>query len=251
MEPRGAERFHAVAAAYARHRPGYPGAAVRRILEVAGLLPPRRDSLVVDIGCGTGISARAFAALGVRVIGIDSNASMLAEARAAGGGTEYREGSAEDTGLPAASVDLLTAAQCFHWLDADRTVAEARRVLRPGGWIAAFWNVRGEAPFRADYERILDRFCPRWGEAKQDLTSLRDLRARPDLRDRVDLDFRHGDRLDLESLLGRVASASYVAHELEDREGFYREVRRAFAAHAVDGRVEWALRVEGSCFRPA
>jgi len=246
------DRFHAVAGDYARFRPGYPDAVVDRILEVAGLRPPRPEAVVLDLGCGTGISSRAFAARGLRVIGVDPNSSMLAEARARGGGPEYREGEAEGTGLPAGCADLVVAAQCFHWVDRDRSVAEIRRVLRPGGWAAVFWNLRREGtPFNDAYEAVLGRFCTASGERVRDEDAVRRLRECPGIRDRVDLRLEWDDPLDRESFRGRVRSASYVAHGVEDREGFEREVDRVFEAHARGGRVEWALVVEGSCFRVA
>ena len=247
-----AERFHAVAGDYARHRPGYPDAVVERILEVAGLLPPRPGALVVDLGCGTGISARAFAARCVRVIGIDPNATMLAEARAAGGGVEYREGEATATGLAGASADLVTVAQAFHWFDADAALREIRRVLRPGGRLAVFWNLRRRGtPFNDAYESLIQRFSAEYDELHRDESALDRLRARSDLRERVDLDHERVDALDLDSYLGRVRSASYVAHGVDDPAGLERELRRLFAEHARDGRVPWTLRVEGSIWSPA
>lgn len=244
------DRFHAVAGDYARYRPGYPDAIVDGILGLAGLLPPRPDALVVDLGCGTGISARAFAARGLRVIGVDPNSSMLAQARAAGGGPEYREGAAEATGLPAGRADLVIAAQAFHWFDRDRAAAEIRRLLRTGGRAAAFWNVRpAETPFLRDYEALLLRYCTAPGERVRDEEALAGLRALPGLRDRVDLHHERVEDLDRESCLGRVRSASYVAHGVDDREGFERDLGRLFDAHARGGRVPWALRTVGSCFR--
>ena len=59
-----------------------------------------------------------------------------------------------------ASVDLATAAQAFHWFDKPAALAEMARIVRPGGGIALFWNVREEArsPFVADYHRLLERY---------------------------------------------------------------------------------------------
>ena len=245
-----AERFHAVAGDYARHRPGYPEPVVARILEVSGLLPPRAGTLVVDLGCGTGISARTFAARGVRVLGIDPNASMLGEARAAGGGPQYRAGDASATGLPDASVDLVVAAQAFHWFDMDAALREIRRVLRPGGHLAAFWNLRRRGtPFNDAYESLLKRYSSEYGALFRDEGTLARLRARSGLGARADLDHERVDPLDLDSFLGRVRSASYVAHGVEDPAGLERGLRELFAEHARGGRVPWALRVEGSVWK--
>jgi SAM-dependent methyltransferase len=241
------ERFHAVAGDYARFRPRYPDAVVDRVLAVAGL--PRPGALVVDLGCGTGISSRAFAARGLRVVGVDPNATMLAEARAAGGGPEYRSGESVATGLDAGCADLVAAAQAFHWFDVGPTLAELRRVLRPGGWLAAFWNLRRTGtPFNDAYEAALRRFIPD-DERIRDMASLEALRARAGAAEVVDLHHEHADLLDRESFLGRVRSASYVAHGVRDREGLEKELHRIFDAHSREGRVEWALVVEGVCLR--
>jgi ubiquinone/menaquinone biosynthesis C-methylase UbiE len=67
---------------------------------------------------------------------------------------------AEETGLDPTSVDLVTAAQAFHWFDKARTVAEMARIVRSGGGVALFWNVRDEtrSPFGADYHELLGRY---------------------------------------------------------------------------------------------
>src|SRR5262245_19448110 len=101
VDPR--ERFTQTADRYDRYRPSYPGALIDWIIKTAGLSP---GAPVADIGCGTGISSRLFAAQGYEVIGIDPNQETLSRARQAGGGARYLCGEASATGLGAAEVDL-------------------------------------------------------------------------------------------------------------------------------------------------
>src|SRR5262249_3448715 len=106
------QRFSATADAYHRYRPDYPQALLDWLVAETGVASGAR---VADIGCGTGISSRFLAARGFRVVGVDANADMLARAVEAGGGPRYVVGEAVATGLPDRSVDLVTAAQSFHW----------------------------------------------------------------------------------------------------------------------------------------
>src|SRR5947208_450110 len=95
-------RFTGLAGDYARHRPQYPAAAVDFIISRAGLGP---QSLVVDVGAGTGISTRLFARRGLRVVGVEPNDDMRRRAQAEPPppgvpAPTYRAGRAEGTGLP-------------------------------------------------------------------------------------------------------------------------------------------------------
>src|SRR5437899_1526248 len=98
-------RFSGLADTYARYRPGYPPALFDLLVSRCGLGP---GSLVVDVGSGTGISARALAQRGVPVVGVEPNADMRAAAEAAASDhLHYRDGRAEATGLPDACADLV------------------------------------------------------------------------------------------------------------------------------------------------
>ena len=121
---------------YARHRAGFPPSFFRR-LEGAGLVVGGARAL--DLGTGTGTVALGLAARGMRVVGVDVAKGQLAAARRAaardGLEIEFRLASAEATGEPDASVVLVTAGQCWHWLDRAAAASEAMRVLAPGGSI--------------------------------------------------------------------------------------------------------------------
>ena len=96
---------------------------------------------VLDVGCGDGQVARALAAAGCAVTGIDPTARNLEVARERGGGPEYVEGAAGDLPFPDAHFDAVVACLVFeHIDDVDAAIAEVARVLRPGGLFAFFLN---------------------------------------------------------------------------------------------------------------
>lgn len=124
------DHFSQLAARYAAYRPHYPAALV-------GLLAERcaRHDVAWDVGCGSGQLSVALASRFTRVIATDPAQAQLDHA-AAHPRVEYHCVPAEASGLPEASVELAVAAQAAHWFDWPRFVAEAGRVVRPGGLVA-------------------------------------------------------------------------------------------------------------------
>lgn len=128
--------YSSTARDYARYRAGFPEELFER-LDRFGI--GRAGQRILDLGTGTGDLARGLARRGADVIGIDPSADLLAVAEEldheAGVSVEYRVGIAEETGLPDASRDVVSAAQCWHWFDRPRAAREVRRVLAAGGSI--------------------------------------------------------------------------------------------------------------------
>jgi ubiquinone/menaquinone biosynthesis C-methylase UbiE len=120
---------------YDRYRPS-PPAAVLDILEFLIGRPPR---LVVDLGCGTGLSTRVWASRAAEVVGVEPNPRMLeqAQARTSEPNVRYVQAYATETRIAADSADLVTAWQAFHWMEPQAALAEAARILRHGGAFAA------------------------------------------------------------------------------------------------------------------
>jgi SAM-dependent methyltransferase len=126
--------FGAAADDYRKHRAGFPDSLFERLVPM-GVGRPGQE--IVDLGTGTGSLARGFALRGCRVIGIDPDSRLLAQARdldaEAGVEIEYRIGRAEETELAAGSLDVVAAGQCWHWFDRAAAAREASRILRPDG----------------------------------------------------------------------------------------------------------------------
>jgi SAM-dependent methyltransferase len=128
-----AESFGCDPQRYDRTRPRYPDALVDRIIASSP------GPAVLDVGIGTGVSARPFQAAGCRVLGVEVDARMAEFARKEGFEVEVAPFEAWD---PAGRMfDAVIAGQTWHWVDPVAGAAKAAEVLRPGGRLAVFWNV--------------------------------------------------------------------------------------------------------------
>jgi SAM-dependent methyltransferase len=230
--------FGAVAGKYAAARPGYPEELYHRLEELAG----RRLSgaLLADVGAGTGIAARQLRDRGARVLAIEPSQGMLAELAASSPGVLAIRGDGNALPLRDRCVDFVTYAQAWHWTDPERAVPEFRRVLRPGGAFAAWWNLTDRRePWAAAQEQRLVAACPTYHQA----------RARyPDARTREQAppygmpmrtaEFRWSRRVPLEAHLANLNSKSYVAAlGPEAATAFLEAERAALLAEFPDGTV--------------
>lgn len=240
--------FCGLATEYDANRPSYPVEAIDAVLDG---LP--RPVIVADIGCGTGISSRLFAARGAQVIGIDPNSDMLKTARTSSREShqdiDFREGAGERTGLDDSSVDLVVCAQAFHWLRAIDALREFHRILKKRGQLALIWNVRDEShdALTSAYSDIARRSMD---DARANGFETHDLRsADPTVggyfRDARLQTFANPHRLTLDGLLGRARSASYFPRQGNPlREQLEYELRRLFDDHQRDGVITLMHRTE-------
>jgi SAM-dependent methyltransferase len=130
----GIESFSGKVADYVSGRPTYSEAALDHVTKELGLKP---EMVAADIGAGTGLLTRSLRARFRSVIALEPNAEM----RAAIKGFTI-DGTAEKTGLPAASVDVIFAAQAFHWFNPPVAHSEFFRILRPPRPVVLLWNDR-------------------------------------------------------------------------------------------------------------
>lgn len=125
--------FDPVAESYRGARPGYPEQLYERL---DGLIGGIRGARVVDLGAGTGIATAALSERGASVVAVEPSLTMMGQMA-----FPALCARAEAIPLRSASVDLVTCAQAWHWVDPALAVPECRRVLRTGGWLALWWNV--------------------------------------------------------------------------------------------------------------
>jgi SAM-dependent methyltransferase len=226
MDPTG--RFSDRTDDYVKYRPSYPKGAIDAITEGLEVAPART---AVDVGAGTGISARLLAARGLSVIAIEPNQGMR-DAAEPHPGVVWRNGTAEKTSLEPASADLVLAAQAYHWFRGGEALREFARILRPGGRLALMWNRRRrDDPFTAGYRAAIlevggDSLVERMDfdsavVAKSGLFSAARL-----------LTFPLDQPLDFTGLLGRAMSASYVPNTGPGAAKVTELLRQLHARHA-------------------
>lgn len=241
---------------YVKYRPSYPEGAIDAIVE--GLdAAARRDArggsvitggavaadigagssgttraVAADIGAGTGISARLLADRGLSVIAVEPNREMR-EAAEPHTGVAWRDGTAENTGLGTASVDVVLAAQAFHWFRAEEALREFARILRPGGRLALMWNRRRhDDPFTAGYRAAILEVGGDSAVERMDFDP--EAIARSGLFSAARLvAFPFHQTLDFDGLLGRAMSASYVP-KTGPQAGKVTELLRALHARYAD-----------------
>ncbi len=204
------QRFSSRVENYIKYRPGYPKEVIETLKTECGLTT---DSVIADIGYGTGILAEMFLQNGNPVYGVEPNREMReAGERLLKGYANFRSvaAKAEATMLDDDSVDFITAGQSFHWFDRAAAKVEFERILKSGGWIVLIWNERlVTTPFLVEYEQLIKSFSI-------DYEKVDHRRIDPDImRDFLGTDqfrlerFRNVQVFDYEGLKGRLVSSSY------------------------------------------
>ena len=232
------ERFADRATDYAAGRPSYPAAALGALFDGLG---EAREVLAADLGAGTGISSRLLAERGAQVLAIEPNQAMR-ESAEPHPRVEWIAGTAERTGLEEASVDLVTAFQAFHWFDHVKALNEMIRILRPGGRAAVIYNERDESdPFTAAYGDLVRAYTLDDTERRR-ADALDVFAAFEGWHTRRRTEVRNEQPQDVEGVLARARSSSYLPKTGPKAEELHAAIRALFAQHAQDGRVVMAMR---------
>jgi len=231
-------RFTDRAGDYVSGRPSYPPEVIDALLDELG---DPADVVVVDLGAGTGISSRLLADRGVQVLAVEPNQAMR-EAAEPHPRVEWVAASAEHTGLAEASADLVTAFQAFHWFDARAALDEIVRILRPGGRAAVIYNERDERdPFTAAYGELVRRYQTDETERRR-ADGLETFAAFEAWKEKRRIEVRNDHRLDLDGVLARARSTSYLPKDGDAADALQAELRALVERFAHAGRVVMVMR---------
>lgn len=234
------ERFSNRVENYVKYRPGYPPEILKLFRNEMFL---RTDSVVADIGSGTGISALLFLENGNEVFGVEPNSAMREAAEEFL--TDFSkfqsvDGTAENTNLSDNSVDFVIAAQAFHWFDKDKTPREFRRILREDGFVVLIWNERqlDSNPFLRDYEELLKKYGTDYEKVRHDNLD-KEIFEKSFQAEFSVKTFLNVQTLDFEGLKGRVLSSSYMPSENDSRfEPMIVELQRLFEKYTESGKIQ-------------
>lgn len=237
-EPDSTQRFTDRVENYVRYRPSYPREVIAYLGHAADLSP---DSVVADVGSGTGILTQLFLDNGNTVYAVEPNDAMREAAESFLGdiaGFHSVNGTAEATTLPDDSVDLVTAGQAFHWFDSVASRDEFARILRPHGNVALIWNMRryNDPGFMADYEAMLRDYGQSYDEVKQSsrMSEIHTLYG----EGFVEKTFPNEQVFDFAGLTGRLMSSSYAPQPGDPRhEPMIAHLLALFTRYEQDGVV--------------
>ena len=226
---------------YIKYRPGYPAEIVDFLGATCNLAP---TSTIADVGSGTGLLSKLFLNYGNPVLGIEPNPEM----RQAGEQFLHQypnftsiDGTAEETMLPNHHVDFVVAGQAFHWFEPTKTVAEFKRILKPGGWVVLIWNERltGGSPFLVAYETLLEKYAAEYTHVNHtnlDMPRLEDIFG-AGLQVET---FSNKQTFDFDSLKGRLLSSSYAPlADHPNHRPMMNELRQIFQTYQQNGSVEF------------
>jgi SAM-dependent methyltransferase len=238
-------RFSGRVEDYVRYRPGYPNSVIDVICALWSIT---NDRIVADIGCGPGMSTDVFLRASFRVIGIEPNQEMreAAEIRFANNPRFTSvPGTAEATTLTDHSVDIVVAAQAFHWFDVPSARREFARILRPPGMVVLLWNtLRTDTPFLRAYEDLLQRYAIDYRQVHHKNVGDEVFRVMfPNGWKTVVLE--NVQSLDLAGVKGRLRSSSFAPTEGHANfEPMMAAVKQLFDRHQVDGQVRFEYDTE-------
>jgi SAM-dependent methyltransferase len=233
------ERFSAHAGYYAACRPGYPDCVIEWLRREAGLAS---DSVVVDVGSGTGLSASLFLRHGHTVYGVEPNAAMRGAAEHSlrhYPGFHSVAAQAEATTLPDASAGVIVCASAFHWFDPAGARSEFQRLLAPGGFVVVMRNGRGgkASEFMRAYGAIFRRYAAPTGARHGRVGVVRDFFSGGEYRTAA---LEWSELLDFPALSGRILSYSTIP--LPGAPGHPEmmcELREAFRRASENGRIRY------------
>lgn len=252
--PDSKTRFSDRVSDYSRYRPSYPSDAMEYIFNLQSMGP---GVTVADVGSGTGLFTELLLDSGASVIAVEPNKAMRSESdKRLKQRANYSScgGSAESSGLKDNSVNMVTAAQAFHWFDLSETKIEFKRILKPEGVIVLIWNRRDpcESEFLMKYEALLQESVPEYNQVTH--ANVSEAIVEEFLGTGIGagtgtgtkkVHFKHFQDFDLVGLKGRLLSSSYCpAAGEEGHAELMQGLEKLYSAYATSNGIRFDYRTE-------
>ncbi|MDU2674360.1 MAG: class I SAM-dependent methyltransferase [Clostridium sp.] len=234
-------KFNGMGKIYSKYRPSYPFNFVNYLFTDVGI---SQNSIIADIGSGTGILTGQLLEKGSKVYGVEPNADMRVIAE-----TNLKDlprftsvnGCAENTTIDDNSVDYITVAQAFHWFDRERFKKECQRILKPEGKVILVWNVRdNKNELVMENYKVNRKYCPSfngfsdgmYGKNNEDDFS----------------DFFNGKYetkvflnnliFDMDGFIGRNLSSSYALKSNDEQyDNYVNELKKVYEKYSSNGQL--------------
>lgn len=229
--------FSGLASDYASGRPTYSQRFIKSLYRDYGF---SADSVIADIGSGTGKFAAQMIDRGSFVYLIEPNDDMrelaMRELKSYGN-CRCVCGDASNTALENSSVDFVTAAQAFHWFDVEAFKKECKRILKPEGRIFLIWNVRDvDSEINQKNRRIYEKYCPGFkgfsGGIKNDDARIRQFFDGAYVKE----EYSHPLNYSCDKFISRCLSSSYSLRKNDEGyEEYIGELKELFETYAVNG----------------
>ncbi|HUU76772.1 MAG TPA: class I SAM-dependent methyltransferase [candidate division Zixibacteria bacterium] len=230
---------------YIKYRPSYPEKIIQE-LEKKQIIS--RDTVIADIGSGTGIFTELLLNTGCQVYAIEPNNEMrVAAEKRLQKNLSFTSvsGTAENTKLTNNSIDLITVAQAFHWFDLEKTRIEFQRILKEKRYIALVWNVRLlRIDFQKEYNELLLHHCPEY--ISVDYRRISEENIKKFFGSTIDyFSCENLQFFDLDGLIGRVLSSSYSPKEDQDEfQPLLKGLVELFRKYEENGKVKFDYQTE-------
>lgn len=213
LDPTG--RFSDRVENYIRYRPTYPKELITELKKEQLI---SEDTVIADIGSGTGIFTKLLLKAGCIVYAVEPNDEMREAAEKILGWYPNFisiNGQAEATTLGRRSVDMIAAAQAFHWFDAEETKWEFKRILKPKGSLVLVYNSRQieRTPFMKGYDQLLKKHCPEYEGIAQQYINLQQAKDFFGTEEVTHFVCDNYQIFNFDGLKGRLLSSSYTPKE--------------------------------------
>lgn len=237
----GAERFSFKTEDYAKYRPEFPMKIIDFLYDNNAI---NNTSVAADVGSGTGRFTRLLLKKSHLVYGVEQNNEMRTKAEELL--SQFSKfisiaGSAENTGLPYKSLDLITVAQAFHWFHKEKCLMEFKRILKDKGKVFIVWDdfINDYNEFSKEYGNLLNEFRIVEKENKEKKIT-RTERIEGFFKDNnyISTSFTHEVYQGLDGVRGGALSASFTPKPGEKNyEDFIVELQKVFDKYQEDGKV--------------